>query len=271
MKHWRLFIALFLLGSLGIIVLVLYNYYAPPQFRQPYQTAHYHDDTLRIVYIGDSWAAMHNEYDARMVKMIEDSLDRPVKVQSYGICGLTSKEIYNMLFDNINLKNILRGCGYCVISAGINDTYKKMSSTYYKVSMNLIIDFMLSNHICPIIIEIPDFDIEKAFFNQKMNRKMLRQLSMAITGNKIDCKESLRISLKEVIEKNRLNNVINIINYQEWNNDYKRDLKLLYTKDGMHLNEAGYSKLDRCIANHIISLENNIRVYSNSNENMTSI
>jgi lysophospholipase L1-like esterase len=269
MKHWRLFIALFLLGSLGIIVLVLYNYYTPPQFRQPYQTVHHHDDTLLIAYIGDSWAAMHKEYDARMAKMIEDSLDRPVKVQSYGICGLTSKEIYNMLFDDIKLKSILKGCSYCIISAGINDTYKKMSSTYYKVSMELIIDFMLSNHICPIIIEIPDYNIEKAFVNQKMNRKILRHLSMAITGNKIDCKESLRISLKETIEKNTQNNVIDIINYQEWNYDYKRDLRVFYTKDGMHLNEAGYSKLDRCIANHIISIENYIRIYPN--ENMRSI
>lgn len=256
MKHWHRFIALFLLGCLGISVIVLYNYYTPPQFRQPYQIVHHHDDTLRIAYIGDSWAAMHKEYDVRLAKMIEDSLDRPVMVQSYGICGLTSKEIYNMLFDDINLKDIFKGCNYCVISAGINDTYKKMSSTYYKVSMELIIDFMLSNHICPIIIEIPDYNIEKAFVNQKTNRKILRHLSMAITGNNIDCKESLRISLKEIIEKNTQNNVIDIINYQEWNNDYKRDLRVFYTKDGIHLNEAGYSKLDCSIANHIISLEN---------------
>ena len=113
---------------------------------------------------------------------------------------------------------------------------------------------MLSNHICPIIIEIPDYNIEKAFVNQKTNRKLLRQLSMVITCNEIDCKENLRSSLKDIIEKNTQNNVIDIINYKEWNNDYKRDLKVLYTKDGMHLNEAGYSKLDRCIANHIISL-----------------
>jgi len=116
---------------------------------------------------------------------------------------------------------------------------------------------MLSNHICPIIIEIPDYNIEKAFVNQKTNRKILRHLSMAITGNNIDCKESLRISLKEINEKNTQNNVIDIINYQEWNNDYKRDLRVFYTKDGIHLNEAGYSKLDCSIANHIISLESN--------------
>ena len=100
-------------------------------------------------------------------------------------------------------------------------------------------------------------DCLEGFVNQKTNRKILRHLSMAITGNNIDCKESLRISLKEIIEKNTQNNVIDIINYQEWNNDYKRDLRVFYTKDGMHLNEAGYSKLDCSIANHIISLENN--------------
>ena len=39
---------------------------------------------------------------------------------------------------------------------------------------------------------------------------------------------------------------------QEWNNNYCHDIKKYYLDDGMHLNKIGYTRLDSCIAKHII-------------------
>lgn len=92
-------ILLFIFIVCAIIVYGAYHYYAPPHLREPYRVKK-SDDTLRIAYIGDSWAFMHKDYDCLIAPLLEDSLHRPVKVHSYGICGLTSKEIYENLFDN---------------------------------------------------------------------------------------------------------------------------------------------------------------------------
>ena len=247
MKRWHLFTLGLLLICIVFIAIIAYNYYAPPKIRQSYRTMHHNDDTLRIAYIGDSWAAMHKMYDRKMEQMIEDKLHRPVIVLSYGICGLTSKEIYEYLFNDSTLKNFIKnGFDYCVISAGINDTYKKMSTAYYQESMKGIISFMEGNHIHPIIIEIPDYDIQKAYDHQTVTKKLLRQFSMFVTGSPKDCKQTYRDALRQT-----LGNRVDIVGYQEWNNNYSKDQKILYSEDGMHLKEEGYNRLDSCIITHI--------------------
>jgi hypothetical protein len=101
-------------------------------------------DTLQIVFIGDSWAFFHKPHDLVASEMLSDMLQYPVRFRSFGVCGLTSKEIYEQLFYNDSLKHFLyKGCHYCVLSAGINDTYKKMSTDYYAKSMEAILQFFL--------------------------------------------------------------------------------------------------------------------------------
>ena len=236
-----------------VIGYALYNYYAPPTEREAYIIPRHHDDTIRIAFIGDSWAAMHKEHDCIISQIIEDIIHRPVKVSSFGIHGKTSKEVYNNLFDNKDLRSfMMRGYDFCFISAGINDTYKKMSTSYYRISMDNIIRFMLTNKIHPIILEIPDYDIIKAYVRQKQSRKLLRKISILITGSQIDCKQGFRNTLRELIYGNQYGYQINILKYQEWNNNFRDDIKSYYLGDGMHLNHIGYTKLDSCIARIII-------------------
>ena len=91
------------------------------------------DDTLRIAYIGDSWAYLHEYHECRIAHLLEDTLHCPVQVSSYGISGLTSREIYENMYNNSDFKHFLtkKRYDYCYISAGINDTYKKMSTSYF--------------------------------------------------------------------------------------------------------------------------------------------
>lgn len=188
-------------------------------------------------------------------QLLQDSLHRPVKVHSYGVCGLTSKEIYENIFDNSDFKQFLskRRYEYCYISAGINDTYKKMNTSYYQQSMNGIIQFLLSSHIHPIIQEIPDYDIYTSFDRQKTSRKILRRLSMMINNTPLDCKQLFRDTLDELIREKGYQDKVSIVRYKSWNNDYSNDIKQLYLDDGLHLNEQGYAKLDSAIAKEIIS------------------
>ncbi len=256
MKRIKYIILLFILIVCAFIVYGAYHYYAPPHLRNPYQMKK-PDDTLRIAYIGDSWAFMHKDHDCQMAQLLEDSLHRPAKVHSYGICGLTSKEIYENLFDNSDFKSFLqkRSYEYCFISAGINDTYRKMNTTYYQHSMDGIIQFLLANNIHPIVLEIPDYDIQKAYNNQKTNRKILRQLSMFVNNTPLDCKQLFRNAFDELVNTKEYQDKISIIRFQSWNNDYYNDQQHLYLNDGMHLNDHGYTLLDSCISKTCIKLE----------------
>lgn len=247
MKHLRLLIPLLCVFCIGTIV-ISYDYYAPPRMRHPYHISQHHDDTIRIAYIGDSWVAMHKDYDNMMERMVAKRLHTPVKVQSYGICGLTSKEIYTHLFENPKMKSFIQqGFDICFISAGINDTYKKMSATYYKTSMDGIIQFMLANKIHPIILEIPDYDIQKAYDRQTYTKKLLRQVSMTITRTSMDCKEQFRHVLHELITEKDYEYKVSIIPYKSWNGNYTIHQRLLYLNDGLHLNANGYKRLDTTI------------------------
>ena len=234
----------------------MYKYYAPPQIREPYQMNSTGDDTLRIAYIGDSWAFFHKEYNSIIEHFLCDSLHRPVMVHSFGICGFTSKEIYESMHDDNEFKDFLEQhkYNYCFISAGINDTYKKMSISYYQNSIDGIIKLLLANQIRPIIMEIPDYDIQKAYKWQTADKKALRRLSMFINNKPLDCKQLFRDALDELIQEKGYADKVSTIRYQSWNNEYLNDLNTLYLRDGMHLNEEGYAKLDSVIAHTIIAL-----------------
>ncbi len=232
-----------------------YSYYSPAKERPIYQTVQHHDDTIRIAYIGDSWAFGHQYHNCEIADILSKELSRPVIVSSYGIGGLTSKEIYHALYEIDGLRHFMeRGYDYCYISAGINDTYKKMSTSYYQKSMDCIIRFLLTNNIHPIIQEIPDYNINKTYQNQKQKKKFIRRLSMLINHTKMDCKQDFRDALNELITEKGYHNKVSIIRYKSWNNNYEHDLKRLYLIDGMHLNEKGYNTLDSIIAKEIAIL-----------------
>ncbi len=216
------------------------------------------DDTLRIAYIGDSWAFMHKDYDKIMSENIKKQIKRPTIVKSFGLCGYTSKKIYKSLFSNSKFKKyIFEGYDYCFISAGINDSYQKVRYESYKENMNNIIKFMIDNNITPILLEIPDYNIQQAFYNQTLSRKILRKIFMLIYNIPIDCKQGYRDALNELTKQVKWSQKIHTIRYKSWNNNYIEDLKYIYTSDGMHLNKKGYYKLDSCITNIIIKEESN--------------
>lgn len=237
-----------------VLLIKAYRYYAPPKERIAYKMGQ-QDDTLRIAYIGDSWAYIHQrDHQCHIPITIHDQCKVPTKIYSYGFPGRTSKEIYEAIYDDYEQRRLLQDYGfhYCIISAGINDANKKMDSKYYQKSMDYIIRFLLSNHVRPIIIEMPDYDIKKTYRWQKTDRKILYKLSMAITKVPVDCKQIYRDALDELIHNKGYQEKVTIIRYKSWNNDYEKDQKNLYLTDGIHLNEYGNAVLDSFIAKEII-------------------
>lgn len=254
MKKTLLTLSLLVIIVCTFIIIRAFNYYTPPQLQEPYKIySHKNGDTLRIAFIGDSWAYMHNNHNCKIAQIVDDSIHSPASVHSYGICGLTSREIYEHILDAPEFNQFMqeRKYAYCFVSAGINDTYKKMSTSYYKKSMEGIIDFLLFNNIHPIILEIPDYNIVKAYHNQKIEKKSLRRFSMLVNSTSLDCKQNFRNALDELINEKGYKDKVSIIRYKSWNKDYENDQKRLYLHDGMHLNETGYEVLDSMIAKTI--------------------
>lgn len=255
MKRKFYYITLIVAIILTVFGYGMYFYYAPPKKQVPYPITKIIDDTIRVAYIGDSWAFFHHPYDKRITDSLSNKLNRPAKVTSLGYCGQTSKEIYKFFFNKYHMKCFLsKGYDYCFISVGINDSNKKMSTNYYKRSIDYIIQFLLANNITPILLEIPDYDIEKAYRHEIISRKPLRRLSRLVTGTPVNCKQEFRQALNELLMDKKYGDSVQIIRYKTWNNNYDDDLKKYYQGDGMHLNDKGYAKLDSCIVETCVKL-----------------
>ena len=252
MKFQKLIIA-----SLIIMIGIYYGikchtYYSPATYHPTYHTKQHNNDTIRIAYIGDSWALGHQYHKCNLSQILTDSLSFPVKTESFGIGGLTSKEIYNALFELEQFKKFMKnGYNFCIVSAGINDTHKKMSKSYYKSSMKLIINFLIANHIYPIIIEIPDYNIYQAYNNQELYKRIIQRFSMLVNSTEMDCKQQFRNALDEIIKEKRYEEMVSVIPFKSWNKDYFKDLETIYNNDQIHLNERGYQILDSVIAKEI--------------------
>ena len=208
------------------LLIPAYNYYAPASERSAYTSQQHLDDTLRLAMIGDSWVFNHYPYNDTLASMIKQ------------------KEVYQSIFEDQTMRNILeKGTDYCFVSVGINDTYKKMGAKYYAQSSINILRFLLKNNIKPILLEIPNYDINYAYEHQTADRKLLRQLSMLLTRSELDCRQEYRQALAHELVKTSIGEQIQIIHFPGTPEYYK--------SDRMHLNEKGYHILDSCIVNEI--------------------
>ena len=225
------------------------------------------DDTIRIAYIGDSWAEGHKSVNCIIDSIVSSVTKRPVIVRTAGISGLTTKNVYYSIFRNDSIRNVIEwGPNYCFVVAGINDSDRKMGRGYYKDNMELIIETLLEYDIVPIILEIPSYDIRFSFKRRNRPIKLQYLVSMIITWSKMDCINDYRNAYFELIkEKGWEKKVITILS-DNWNPEGYMDQRGLYDEGLMHLNEKGYMVLDSCIAEKVI----NHLDYTNHRESLNS-
>ena len=207
-------------------------------------------DTLKIAFIGDSWAANHHDYDKKMELLFDEKI-RPAHVVSLGNVGAKSREIYQRLYSTT--KPILLDCpNYCVISAGINDAVAKMGTYFYVHHYMLILQQLLELNIKPIVLEMPEVNYRAVANREPWTMRMRHVLSSWMTGSELYSFESYKKALIKAIKKANLQGRIVYISADQWNPEEYRDHRNLYLPDEIHLNAEGYAVLDSCIASVII-------------------
>lgn len=255
MKKYK--IVVFVLLVLVVAFVCYYSYcpcYTPAVKQRGLNVLHHNDDTIRIAYIGDSWAYNHKKMKCVIDSMIYAQTEKLVQIRNVGVCGLTSKEIYKDIFTNKEMRSVIEwGPDFCFVSAGINDSNIKNGSYNYKENMRLLISLLLDNHITPVLLEIPYYDIYYTFWRMSFETLYSSIRSMLYTKLPVNCIDSYSNAYNDLVNEQQWQNDVITIKRDYWNPNGYEGQKELYTSDRMHLNQDGYFVLDSCIASQIVT------------------
>ena len=260
MKKYKYIIAISFIGCVyGILIFSkrLYDYYSWAEERPTnYHTSRTQpDDTLKVIMIGDSWAAYHHNNDSILASMLQEKLHKPVSVISSGKVGAKTKSIYELMFDSISPigthRLIKRRPKYCIISAGINDAVAKMGPRNYCHHYCLIIRHLLSAGIKPIVLDMPNVDYKDVYKRESIIANIRHQITKWLTNAPMWSFEDYRKELEYKINQEGLQTNIIFISSMKWNPSGYKDTRNLYLKDHIHLDRKGYHVLDSCIASYI--------------------
>jgi lysophospholipase L1-like esterase len=215
------------------------------------------DDTLKVVIIGDSWAGMHqgNGMDTYLCSELQKKVIRPVTVLSKGKGGEKSKGVYQLMFspDYYGTKELLAlKPDYCIISAGINDAAANLGSRQYCHYYRQILDFLLTNHIRPVVLEIPDVNIWHLYGEKPIKDLVVDFVRSTMTRCKMYQFREYRKALYQMLVDEHLMESVIYVPMKDWNEKGVEIDKHLFMDDQIHLNRYGYEKLDSCIALYIL-------------------
>lgn len=212
------------------------------------------NDTITVIFIGDSWAAYHSKYDQHLKTCIERRINKPTKVISKGTVGAKTKFIYTNMHDHslLGTKALIDiSPDYAIISAGINDAVAKMGTENYCYHYNLIIKELISAGIKPIIIDMPLVDYRAIYQRESLIARIRHHISSWITGAPLWSFDNYRTALQSLIKQDVINKRLIYISASEWNPEGYKDSRHLYLEDHVHLNEKGYFLLDSCLTSTI--------------------
>lgn len=245
---------------LSILITVIVLLLCSIRIHPYYQYSQYQDivlspspaktDTLRIAFIGDSWAEYHHPYDSHLYSMIGGG-GRLVSVRSKGNVGAKSKGIYERLFTSTRPILMWRP-HYCIISAGINDAVAKLGEDNYIHHYQLILRQLIQLGIRPVVLEVPDVNYRAIASRESWTMRLHHTLSSFLTGSKMYNFDSYRTSLKNAIDDLVRGGKVVYVPADAWNPMGYLDNRRLYESDETHLNPLGYHLLDSCIASVIL-------------------
>lgn len=248
-KYTSVFIAILLLliGSLR-----LHPYYRLAKSQELIMDSIFKSpsDTLKIVFIGDSWAAYQHPYDSLLFSMFSND-GRIISVTSKGNVGAKSHEIYERMFSTTK-PILMERPEYCVISAGINDAVAKLGKEYYVHHYMLILQQLLELGIRPVVLEMPEVNYCAIAGREPWTMRLHHILSALMTGSELYDFDSYKVALIQAIKKADMQSRIIYIGVDSWNAAGYQDKRCLYLSDETHLNAKGYEVLDSCIASEIL-------------------
>lgn len=252
-----IFILLFLFVMMFIIYYSKWEYMWTPANHLPHYVIHNNkSDTLRVIMIGDSWAAIHSlaKMDTFLQRYLEYLLRRPVTVISKGTGGEKSKGIYQKMYEtgeHGTKQLLISGVDYCVISAGINDAATNLGTKQFCMNYYMILDLLLANGIRPVILEIPDVDIWNLYGGKPKKDLLVDYLRSIMTHCGMYNYSEYRDALLTMLQKEKMMSRVIYVEMSGWNGKNTMIDKSLFMKDGIHLNKRGYEKLDSCVAKSI--------------------
>lgn len=246
----KIFFAFFLLFT--ILIYITFNKYSVgsdiPYFNTP--SCHQSTEQWKIGIIGDSWVKRGN-MDASLKKQLLQ-YDVKADIIEAGHPGATSKMIYENLFANKNesiysSKFIVEFCPqYCIVVAGVNDSFRGFGKTYYAEYVVKIANTLLHYNITPVILEIPNYNVKES---QKTRSKLgvyRDELWFSLRGEDYKNLDAYRDELKRYLKKEGVEHKVILINPNDANIDFQKHPE--WYEDPLHLNEMGYKELVNIIA-----------------------
>ena len=223
------------------------------------------DDTLRVAVIGDSWAEYHTslECDTIFCRYAKRLTSRPVKCFSRGHSGKVTKEIYNEMFSNRTVEHsweidrctqplIEQHPDYCIIMAGINDWRLFKPKDFYVGNYRLILNLLIGNGIRPVIMEVPDVDIQYLNDNREFYRRWMFDALSLLTGIDDSSVQPYRDAMRKMLQDTGLDEKVLYIPMSAWNPGGVDANPEIYLDDRLHLNLKGYHVLDSCMAYDVV-------------------
>ena len=253
-KYIGIISALLMASSIIYIVCVLKNYHSFANEISINYNKKNKSDTLVIIFIGDSWASYHSQYDQQLKRCLESRLNKPAKVISRGTVGAKTKFIYTAMHDGSpsGTKELIElSPDYAIVSAGINDAVAKMGTENYRHHYSLFIKELISAGIKPIIIDMPQVDYRAIYQRESWVARIRHRISAWYTGAPLWSFEDYHTALQSLISQYETNKYLINIPASEWNPEGYKDSRHLYLEDHVHLNEKGYFLLDSCITTTI--------------------
>ena len=253
----------------GLVLCVIWEwrpYYRPSEVFNTYEVTKHDDDTLRVIMIGDSWVYFHETLrrDSTLELKIKKEIGhKRVKLLAKGKGGAVSGEIYNymsaerMLVAEYDLNNcsqpiIEQGADYCIISAGINDARQRRGKQYYVTNYYQIIRFLLSKGIRPVVMEIPEVEVDEAYEGNTLYYQLRSRIVMRMMETNLYGTHDYRQALKDSLVARHLMDSVLYIPAASWNPEGWHDKRNIYADDHFHLNLNGYELLDSTFAAEIV-------------------
>ncbi len=231
-----------------------YPIWQPVVQRVSYPVQQKHDDTLRIIMIGDSWTGLHHKcgYDSILHKMLQNKSDSPVFMEARGKGGAKSGDIYEMMFRESGLNPevctqplIESSPNYAIITAGINDAAANIGTDYYCHNYLQILRHLLKSGIRPVVVEMPDVNIKGIYGDKPLKDRLVDRLRSWMTFVSMYDVKPYRDALYEILIQENLMDSIIYISLSQWQTSFG--------DDGIHLDDTGYRQLDSCLAVSIIA------------------
>lgn len=257
-KHFLVFVVILFAAIVSCYWYLYYRWqhlWALEDPKPVYSVVRHHDDTLRVVMIGDSWVGMRTEnLNDLFQSKLSEQVDRKVVLKTKGKGGEKSRGIYQLMFekDGFGTQSLLTdGPDYCVVLAGINDAATNKGVHQYLYHYRLILDFLLKNKIRPVVVEIPNVNIWNVYGGKPIKDLLGDYLKSKMTGCDMYNYREYREALLSMLAKDGMMIKIVFVPMADWNGGGESINDKLFLDDQIHLNRRGYELLDSCIIERI--------------------